>query len=393
MSLYNIDDLTEELTADEVKTAIYQQLDLLGLETTVWKPGAVVRTLIAVFSVLLSYCTYIIAGIARSGFLYYATGGWLTLLAQYTFNVEREQPSNATGNLTLTNTSGTPYTLDTDDLIVASPTTSKEYRNADPVTVPAVGQVTTVIRAVEEGSASSAAPHTITSMVTPLAGVTVTNPGVLTGLDEETDDALKKRCQQSTAALSPFGPSDAYRYAATSATRDGVSCGVTRIRLDADGAGNIDVYCATSTGVVPGTVGDLSTDLGVVADDIQRKAVPLGITANIYSCTTVDINVTYTVYCYDTINLDATSILALTDQALSDRINRVPIGGDIISSAPGKVYVESIRSCIDNTLPEIYRIQVSSPSADVSLQIGEVAVLASATGTVVITPSPENSVI
>jgi uncharacterized phage protein gp47/JayE len=393
MSLFNISDLTKELTPDEVETAIYQELDILGVETTVWKPGAVVRTLVSVFSVLLAYCTYIIAGIAQSGFLYYAQGGWLSLLAQYTYNLEREGASNATGNLTLTNSSATPYTLATDDLIVSNPDISKEFRNAEPVTIPANGSVTTVIVAVEEGSASSSPPHSITSLVTALAGVTCTNADAISGFDAESDDSLKKRCQQSTAALSPFGPSDAYRYAAVSAERDGQNCGVTRIRLDADGMGNIDVYCATSTGEVPGTVGDLTTDLGCVADAIQHNAVPLGITANVFSCTTLNVSVTYTVYVYDSVNLDPVSILALTDTALGDRIDRLPIGGDIITTPPGALYLDSIKSCIDNTLPEIYRVVVHTPTTDTPLTIGQVAVLASSTGSVVISPSPENNVI
>lgn len=388
MSTFNISDLTQELTPDEVKTAIYQELDLLGVETSTWKPGAVVRTIIAVFSVLLGYCTYIISGIASSSFLAFAQGAWLTLLAQYTYNVTREGASNATGNLTLTNSSATPYSIAVDDLIVSNPTISKEFRNAEAFLIPALGSVTTVIAAVEEGSGSTSAPGSIISLVTPLAGVTCTNPDAITGFDEETDDSLKLRCQQSTAALSPFGPSDAYRYAATSATRDGESCGVTRIRLDADGAGNIDVYVATATGEVPGTVGDLSTDLGCVALAIQENAVPLGITGNVFSCTTVPVSVVYTVYVYDTVNLDSASILALTDTALGDRVNRLPIGGD-----GGFFFLDSIKSCIDNSLPEIYRIQVTSPVADIPLAINEVAILASATGTVAVTPSAENSVI
>lgn len=388
MSTFNINDLTEELTADEVKTAIYQELDLLGVETTVWKPGAVVRTIIAVFSVLLGYCTYIISGIASSSFLAFAQGSWLTLLAEYTYNVIREGASNATGNLTLTNSSATPYSIAVDDLIVSNPTISKEFRNAEAFLIPALGSVTTVIAAVEEGSGSTSAPGAINSLVTPLAGVTCTNPAALTGFDAESDDSLKLRCQQSTAALSPFGPSDAYRFAATSATREGESCGVTRIRLDADGAGNISVYVASATGEIPGAVGDLSTDLGCVALAIQQNAVPLGITANVFSCTTVNINVAYVANVYDSVNLDAVSILALTDTALGDRVNRLPIGGD-----GGFFYLDSIKSCIDNTLPEIYRIQVTSPVSDIALAINEVAVLATATGTVVVTPSAENSVI
>lgn len=393
MSLFNINDLTKELTPDEVKTSIYQQLDLLGVPTTTWKPGAVVRTIIAVVSVMLAYCTYIIAGIAQSGFLAFAQGGWLDLVANYVYNVERKGATNATGNLTLTNSSGTPYLLAADDLIVSNPTISKEFRNAEAFTLPASSSLTIVIQAVEEGSGSTSAPGDIDQLVTPLAGVSCVNPAVITGLDAETDDSLKKRCQQSTAALSPFGPADAYRFAATSATRDGVSCGVTKIRLDADGAGNLDVYVASASGEIPGSVGDLNTDLGCVDLAIQQNAAPLGITANTISVTSVPVNVAYVAYVYDSVNLDAASIIALCDTALGERFDRLPVGGDIITAPPGKLYLDSIKSCIDNSLNEIYRIVVTAPVADVTLAINEVAVLASSAGSVIVTPNPENNVV
>ena len=107
----------------------------------------------------------------------------------------------------------------------------------------------------------------------------------------------------------------------------------------------------------------------------------------------VPVAVVYTAYCYDNINLDAVSVLGFTNTALAERINRIPIGGDTLTGPPGKLYLDSIKSCIDNSLNQIYLTQVQSPTADITLGVGDVVVLASADGTVVFTPSPENTVV
>lgn len=397
MANFELKDLTEPLTELEVKTTVYEILDQLGINTTSWKLGAVVRTIITVFSIALSYCTYLIAGIAQSGFLVYAQGAWLTLVARNVYNIERIDADQARGHATLTNTSGTPYTFDPEDLILSAPAADTEYRNTESVTVPAMGSVTFSIECIQVGATRAEAGQ-VSTLVTPLGGVTATNAVAIIGLDAETDPALRARCKASTAALSPFGPADAYRFAATSAKRpSGESCGVTRVRLIPDGQGGIQAYVATSVGEVPAGIGeDPDSDLAIVADAMQRKAAPLGITLDVESVDEVEIDIEYTAYVYDSVGLSESQIKAKIAEALASRIARLPIGGDVLPSTtfPGKLYVDAIRGAIDNTLPEhIYHVTIASPAADVSIQVNQVAVLNPPDGTIVFTEASDTSLV
>lgn len=68
------------------------------------------------------------------------------------------------------------------------------------------------------GSASTAAPGTITGTVTSLLGVTATNLVSLVGANAESNTALAERCRLKLASLSPNGPADSYHYFALQAS-------------------------------------------------------------------------------------------------------------------------------------------------------------------------------
>ena len=100
-----------------------------------------------------------------------------------------------------------------------NPTTNKAYRNTGSVSLGAMATLTIPIRAVEAGSTSTSTAGTITAFETPVLGVTVSNAVEVVGRDEELDPALRARCSEKLGSLSPFGPWDAYTYAARNATR------------------------------------------------------------------------------------------------------------------------------------------------------------------------------
>ena len=47
-----LEELITSMTVDEAKTAIYDALAARGVTTTGWKPGAVVRTIIAALAII-----------------------------------------------------------------------------------------------------------------------------------------------------------------------------------------------------------------------------------------------------------------------------------------------------------------------------------------------------
>ena len=124
-----LETLTTPLTVAEIKTAIYDTMAANGVDTTGWKPGAVVRTMVAGVAIILAAFSALIALLARSGFLSLSEGEWLTLVARYVYDTERITATFATGTVTIDNASGNIYAIDPGDLILLNTATGATYRN------------------------------------------------------------------------------------------------------------------------------------------------------------------------------------------------------------------------------------------------------------------------
>lgn len=388
MATFTLDELITPLTSDQVRLSIYRVMATVGVNTTSWKPGAVVRTMVSASSIVMAGFSQLTANVARSGFLELSAGQWLTLVARYVYNVERISATFASGVVTLTNAGGGVYILDPGDLIVGNVSTGKTFRNTDAFTLGALSTLSVNVEAVEAGSGSTSSPGAITTMETALLGVTCANAVAIVGQDDELDAALVLRCSEKLGSLSPFGPPDAYAYAARNAKRtDGSNVGVTRVRVTRDGYGNVTTYVANATGAVSGTSGNPATDLGAVDYAIQHDAAPLAITASTQSAQEVVMPVTYTAFMYNNSGLSEAAIKALITARLVVFMASQAIGGNVVGGDPGKIFQDAIKTAIGSTLPQIFHVVVSAPAADTVLAVNQVAVLGTVTATS-ITQSP-----
>jgi phage-related baseplate assembly protein len=398
MALFSLSDLTKPSTRAEVQASIYQVLAILGVNTTAWGSGAVVRTMIVGVSAILAAFSGLQAQIAQSGFLDLATGDWLTLVARYVYGVERIEATFAAGVITLANSGGGVYILDPGDIIVAKPVGGpnggKAYRNTTAFVLNGSTTLTDIpISAVEAGSPSTAAAGEVTEMVTALLNVTCTNPAALVGLDTESDAALRVRCSEKLGALSPMGPWDAYAYAARNAKRStGEPCGITRTRTLKDGFGNVTLVVASASGEVTGTIGDDTTDLGAVDEAVQLLAAPLAVTAHTESASAVSTGVTYELWAYNTSGQSNAQIAASVEAKLIAFTTAQPVGGNTLlpSDTTGYVWADAIKSAIASALsPQIFHVVVTLPAGDVALDNREVMVLGTVTPTIHQVASPE----
>lgn len=385
-----LEQLTKPLTRAEVEAAIYAALAAKGVSTTSWKTGSPTRTLIVAFAFVMSAFSKLSAEIAKSGFLELSSGDWLAAVAKYVYGVDKDTGAFATGNLTLTNTAGGVYSGVAGDLIASNPTTGKTYRNTAAYNIAAgsVGTPTVVtvpFQAVELGTGSTSTPGTITTLVTALNGVAVTNAAALVGRDAESDAALRLRCQEKIGTLSPNGPRDAYSFVAKSAKRaDGSAIGVTRVRVIADGNGSVTVYVATASGTITGTAGDPATDLGAVNDAIQKKCAPLGVTATLVAATAKTIAPTYQLWVQNTSGLTDDQIKTAVATALTNYLATIPIGGLNTAGGYGFVYFTALESVIGGANPTAptVRVLLTVPAADVTIAVSEAPVLGAVVATV-----------
>lgn len=372
-----LSDLIKPFTSAEMIEKFYAAAAARGLPTTSWKSGAVVRTIFAAFGIVSAAFSDAQAKIAAAGFLALSSAGWLTLIARYVYNVERDEGSFATGNVTLNNTAGGVYSLAAGDLVVRNPTTQKTYRNTASISIGAFQTgIVAPIQAIELGSASTSPATTITAFDTPLIGVNVSNPAAVVGNDAEDDPTLITRCLEKTGVASPNGPQDAYGFFARSAKRpDGISIGVKRATTSADGVGNVFVWVAGDSGDTdPG-------DVALIQTILQENVQPHAVTATVFSATPKLIAVTYELWVRDTTALTDLQIEAQVEARIRAFLSSRPIGGDVISPSAGKVYKNAIVAIIGDTIPDTVRVDVTLPAGDTACLFADAPVI----GAVIVT--------
>lgn len=387
MALFSFDELINPVTRQEVQTSFYNVYATLGLKTSTWKSGAVVRAWTVASSIVVSAFSELQASIARSGFLELAEGPWLDLVGHYVYGLDRIAATFATGVITLVNGGGGIYEVDVDDLIFTNTATNKQYRNAAPFTLNPGQTLSVAIRAVEAGTGSNAGAVTIDEITTTLLQVTCSNPLALTALDEETDPAYRTRCSESLGSLSPFGPWDAYASAVRNATRpDGTNIGITRIRPVKDGFGNLVTYVAGPGGAIN------PDDLEIADEAIQRAAAPLAVNATVVSAIATAIPVTYEVWMYNTSGRTELQITTLIATRLAAFVAGQPVGGNRITGGAGKVYADAVRTVVAASWPQIFHVVVTLPAADVDIDADHVPVLGTVTSTAIHQIAPPDGV-
>lgn len=385
--MLTIDQLRKGLTFDEAKASLLAVLVTVGFPVSAWQPGSIALAILDVLATVYSAFTLVAAAAINGGFLDTAAGAWLTYKAQSDYDVTRFPATFATGKITLTNTGGGLFVIEPGDLTFAHETTKKTYRNTQGGTLaPGPGTTLTLdIIAEEVGTASGANPATITTLVTSLLLVTVSNASSLVGQDEEADDLLRIRCRLARGRLSPNGPRAAYEYYARSAVRaDGSAIGVTRVRFPTPpGDGSLTVIVADDDGGIPGDADDASTDLGIIARDIRLNVIPWGIgPVTIMSAAELTVAVTATIYVKAAAGLTTLAVEALATAGLKAFFPTVPIAGWDLG-AGGKLPRNALVGAIEGASADFISATVATPGSDTTVLGTYVPVLGTTTYTVV----------
>jgi uncharacterized phage protein gp47/JayE len=371
-----IDQLIKPLTRDQVKESMYRLLTAAGLQVTSWQEGGVARTIIAVCAAIFAGFTEVIALAIRANFLDLAEGIWLTLLAYYVYGVTRIEATFASGQVTLVNAGGGVYTFEPNEFFCRNPTTDAHYTNVSAFTLGAGQTLTIDVRAVEAGAGGTSSAGQISSLVTAMLSVTVSNATALVGRNQESDPALRQRCRDALGSLSPNGPEAAYVYWAKSATRaDGTTVDVNRVWVSkSSSTGQVRVIVASPSGAVPGTIGDLTTDLGAVNHAIQTKVVPLVVTCTVESAVPVEIAVTGTAWVMAAANLSNSAWQESFEHEVDAYLSEAPIGGYVLTSAPGHIHRNALIGVVERVSKSVVKFDPSLPAGDVALAEGEVPV-------------------
>jgi uncharacterized phage protein gp47/JayE len=183
--------LTQLLTPQTNAQIMQQLLNAAqgnGLPVTDWAVGGVMRTLMQmVADAIYDESGTLIPQIAGGGFVDYATGtssgspgDWLGLLAQQVYSLTRIAATSTLGNVLLSNSSGSAYTIQPGQLWITGPT-GNQYNTTSGGTLNAGGTLSIAVQSATvnnslAGQNYTDGPNTLTTLITPLPGVTVNNP-------------------------------------------------------------------------------------------------------------------------------------------------------------------------------------------------------------------------
>ena len=188
-------------TYAETRTALINELTSRGFPATSWQAGSVPLTLLEGAATMIHALKVRIGAVAAGGYLDTAIGEWLDLLAKGIYGLTREPATFTRGDIVLTNTTGSPHTIQARSLWVAT-AGGLRFTNIAAFTLGANDIADPVWEAESPGAAHNVGLNSITVLQTPIAGVTVNNIGsgspavwiTVAGKDTESDADLRTRC-------------------------------------------------------------------------------------------------------------------------------------------------------------------------------------------------------
>jgi hypothetical protein len=369
------------LIVQETKAQLYESAislcDSLGLPVTSWQAGDPTRSLFHFEAETLSKLEEVAVGYCKSAFLEYAPAGWRKIIAKQFYNIDVPDPTFATTDVVLTNAGGGEYTDDdtaAGALSFRNTTSGKTYHNTTGGTLSPLGTLTVSIIADEAGSDSNAAAGEI-ELVTALLGVTASNASAALASDEWPKETTIAQCHDKIDMMSPDGMPGAYRYVARNSELTGVDV-VTDARAYGSDTGEVTIYVRSASGPVA------APDVALVQEAILQWATPLCVSPTTVSAAAVVVPVSYQLWAYASVNRTSAELDVEVEEALETMFSERPIGGDVIPPAAGALYHSLIESTIRGLYPDIFRVEVTTPSGDTTLTEGQVVTLGAVTPTI-----------
>ena len=322
----SLSDYIVPLTKDQIVAGQLNLLALAGFPATSWQAGSVPLTLVQADAATLADVTATIANVAQGGYLNTAAGPWLDLLGVSSYGLTRNAAIVTQGNLLLTDRGGGgPYTITAGQLYAASPDGKYRYTNVTGGTLAQSGTLSLLWQGESAGSSYNLPIGGITSLVTPLPGVVVSNPDNGTGLgtwitqqgvNAESDDSYKIRCSARWPSLGGGATALAYKgWALTAAPT------VTRVNVleSTPVSGSVTIYCAGPNGA------SSSADVAAVNAYIQVRR-PLCVTVIVNASVNLPIAITGTVFVSTTSLLTAKAAFSAV---LTTYQTSLPVGGAV----------------------------------------------------------------
>jgi uncharacterized phage protein gp47/JayE len=210
------------LTRTQAATWLKDTLAALGFQTTGWQAGRNQQMMLNNYATSAAAFSQVSATLCEAGFSPTSFGPALTMLSRSRFDNERTEAVKAAGPFLLASTSAVPNVISVGQLFVTD-SNGVEFSNTEAGTLAAGGTLSLNFEAALAGSAGNIGNDSTLTLLTPLAGVTVTNPGpgglvdwytIQAGADEESDTELQRRNATKWGTLSVERTATAIEYLA-----------------------------------------------------------------------------------------------------------------------------------------------------------------------------------
>lgn len=370
--MLSLQQLSQAITRSDVASWLLATLRALGFTTTGWQPGRIQQVLLNAFSGVAAGQSQVATMIAEATGNE-AAGPMLTLYSRGRFSNERVPAAKAIGDFRFSNAGTAPVVVAVGQLLVTDGY-GVQFSNREGGTIPAGGSLDLEVEAVLAGASSNVANSSSLSLVTSIAGVSVSNPGpgdgvpwysVQVGADAETDAELQQRNATKWGLLAIEKTAAALENLALSQS------GVSKCLLVANnprGPFTVDIYVAAQSALV--STAEISAAQAAFADlTLGTEAAwpptdsPYPSSIRLYHPATQELTLTGAVYYEPQFSADDVR------QELGDRLDAlvasVPIGG--LSYAAGvqnRLTVGDILEVMERTRG-VRSVSLSSPAGDV----------------------------
>lgn len=241
MSTFTLSDLVSPYSLDDAKAEVLTLASKAGFPTTSWQDRSVPKAIIDVVSPLIAEVKATQKTLANAAFrktAHLAGVGYLDLLAEDFYGLQRQLASVCVRSILVTNNSGASLSISPGSLLIRASGTELYFESSSTVTIASGASSAVEFTAKEAGSAHSATfgGYEIVSGATSAAFADVAI--VTEGYDEESDDAMNARCDAIFGALSHAGPNRFYETIARNFSRE-----ITRVKVlrNTPSAGSVTV--------------------------------------------------------------------------------------------------------------------------------------------------------
>ncbi len=336
--------------------------------TTAWQPGSAPLTLLDVDAQELADLSTLISLVAMGGYVTNqpgvtgASGPWLDLAGQALYGLTRNPSIATVGIVTLTDAGGAgPFNIAAGQIWVASTASLStayplRYLCTTGGTLPKNGTLVISVAAEKPGAAYNVGAAAITTMLTSLPGVTVTNASnwiTTNGTDPESDLAYSTHCMGRWPSIGVGATAATYDYWARTASAE-----VTRTKVVADGVtgGQVDIWVA-------GTAGPVSGGALTAVQNYVAARLPVGSTQNTVNATGLAIAIG------GTVNIASAYLTAAQAQIATN------LSALILATGIGAIlYLSAVSAAIGKVtgVRNITGLTINTVAADLSLTSAQV---------------------